>query len=205
MALLSGRNSNQFQSTLPARGATRGRRGIPPRPHHFNPRSPHGERRGGGDGKNFGRRFQSTLPARGATTFGDTIPPQSEISIHAPRTGSDTIRARTSPAMYDFNPRSPHGERPNPPRRSPARRRFQSTLPARGATSWTKAVTVPDGYFNPRSPHGERQFVCWGVIQMFTNFNPRSPHGERPWETAGIPLTLDFNPRSPHGERRARA
>ena len=57
----------QFQSTLPARGATRtGRADSPPAPH-FNPRSPHGERRTLRNLVNIVNSFQSTLPARGAT------------------------------------------------------------------------------------------------------------------------------------------
>ena len=56
------------------------------------------------------------------------------ISIHAPRTGSDPIQGFRRNQQLDFNPRSPHGERLR--RRTPQRRppRFQSTLPARGAT-----------------------------------------------------------------------
>ncbi len=57
----------QFQSTLPARGAT-----------------------------SFGtadvtdtEKFQSTLPARGATGLSQNVKPEQIISIHAPRTGSD--------------------------------------------------------------------------------------------------------------------
>ena len=59
-------------------------------PTHFNPRSPHGERRMRhmlADNKVL---FQPTLPARGAT-----LPVRRfqhhrrEISTHAPRTGSD--------------------------------------------------------------------------------------------------------------------
>ena len=34
-----------------------------------------------------------------------------EISIHAPRTGSDSVSVSTYTANDDFNPRSPHGER----------------------------------------------------------------------------------------------
>jgi len=56
------------------------------------------------------------------------------ISIHAPRVGSDTSYAVNNCSYYDFNPRSPCGERqpcflcflPN--------RAFQSTLPVWGAT-----------------------------------------------------------------------
>ena len=151
----------------------------------FNPRSPHGERREAAAALRRGAEFQSTLPARGATRhcnpadapqpeiFQPTLPargatvgadvlfhPAFRISIHAPRTGSDSRRLPPPLLRRNFNPRSPHGERPltsdktpsafvyfNP--RSPHGERranlphallhctFQSTLPARGATIWT--------------------------------------------------------------------
>ena len=103
---------------------------------YFNPRSPHGER-----------------PAGDIVEWGGA-----DISIHAPRTGSDVDSNGEFKQRCDFNPRSPHGERRlfakllinggenfNP--RSPHGERlsaafgaqlastFQSTLPARGATS----------------------------------------------------------------------
>ena len=56
-----------------------------------------------------------------------------EISIHAPRTGSD----------YGGISRW-------------SRKAFQSTLPARGATCIATGCRVMILYFNPRSPHGER-------------------------------------------------
>ena len=123
-----------FQSTLPARGATpldfpvRWRIGISihaprtgsdggddrpgRRELHFNPRSPHGERRC--------PKCRSMSPIK--------------ISIHAPRTGSDEDAVSGGAERPDFNPRSPHGERRS--RESVAQRVgvFQSTLPARGAT-----------------------------------------------------------------------
>ena len=55
-----------FQSTLPARGAT-----------------------GADELEATGGLFQSTLPARGATTWGAKKYASEDISIHAPRTGSD--------------------------------------------------------------------------------------------------------------------
>ena len=78
--------------------------------------------------------FQSTLPARGATIlpfeviFFETISIHAPrtgsdvdnglfneddiaISIHAPRTGSDYIFYISILVLYNFNPRSPHGER----------------------------------------------------------------------------------------------
>ena len=102
----------KFQSTLPARGATR---------RAVQNKSP--------------RQFQSTLPARGATAWtAGMLSWTRRISIHAPRTGSDlsrqsnrrkneafqsTLPARGATAgdflpaqlLHHFNPRSPHGER----------------------------------------------------------------------------------------------
>ena len=80
---------SQFQSTLPARGATR---------HFLNCKRTH--------------RFQSTLPARGATVAGFAAGKIAQISIHAPRTGSDHTSKVTKGVSRYFNPRSPHGERP---------------------------------------------------------------------------------------------
>ena len=79
-------------------------------------------------------KFQSTLPARGATPAASQSQQPPAISIHAPRTGSDDGRRRTSAAAKDFNPRSPHGERRGILSSPTDERRFQSTLPARGAT-----------------------------------------------------------------------
>ncbi len=57
------------------------------------------------------------------------------ISIHAPRTGSDTRYAVSDCARVgNFNPRSPHGERRTKHFYNEVGSRFQSTLPARGAT-----------------------------------------------------------------------
>ena len=100
-----------FQSTLPARGATysiskflynvrisihaprtgsdRGRRGIPPCPHHFNPRSPHGERRGQARRSQARREISIHAPRTGSDTDKSVTIQTGDISIHAPRTGSD--------------------------------------------------------------------------------------------------------------------
>ena len=78
-----------FQSTLPARGATSARTPGVRGSRDFNPRSPHGER----------RECLSTEILHG------------DISIHAPRTGSDTSCFNPLRLPFHFNPRSPHGER----------------------------------------------------------------------------------------------
>ena len=55
--------------------------------------------------------FQSTLPAGGATRreSGEITPKW--ISIHAPRGGSDNDLSAKIRERFDFNPRSPRGER----------------------------------------------------------------------------------------------
>ena len=57
------------------------------------------------------QEFQSTLPARGATRWFGRSPKQNSISIHAPRTGSDSYSNFAYARCKNFNPRSPHGER----------------------------------------------------------------------------------------------
>ena len=126
-----------------------------------------------------------------------------------------------------FNPRSPHGERHRLASRENAHCVFQSTLPARGATSSDSYRRRAGGDFNPRSPHGERQNGGHRQNHGNLHFNPRSPHGERqklkamtrdefafqstlPARGATLPLItlyihfVYFNPRSPHGERQRR-
>ena len=168
--------------------------------------------------------FQSTLPARGATIYHHDNEDDEDISIHAPREGSDKFKGWDLCTLMNFNPRSPRGERLpgsgktmfavnfNP--RSPRGERllidlvamifatFQSTLPARGATSNTAPRSTMPGDFNPRSPRGERR-VYRGNVGAASDFNPRSPRGERPAQFHAFSQSYtDFNPRSPRGERR---
>ena len=123
---------------------------------NFNPRSPHGERlrtnfstdrngiisihapRTGSDDGNPSwqpfAQFQSTLPARGATGTNGALQIVKRISIHAPRTGSD---GRGTRPMYTSSI-SIHAPRTGSDQALTqiitSRTRFQSTLPARGAT-----------------------------------------------------------------------
>ena len=124
-----------FQSTLPARGATRY--------NHLLSR--------------HGWRFQSTLPARGATSL--AIIASQVASNFNPRSphGERLSQKRNCPRLQNFNPRSPHGERHPSHALNPSPKQFQSTLPARGATAFSDSAATLMPYFNPRSPHGERQ------------------------------------------------
>ena len=190
-----------FQSTLPARGATcpcsRQRAGR----YNFNPRSPHGERPVGRDVEHRAVEFQSTLPARGATAEYLSAIAHRSISIHAPRTGSDTAQHPDSPRGGHFNPRSPHGERqklPNQAGHSPA---ISIHAPRTGSDRYRGGHKPYRANFNPRSPHGERPCVRPSHFFARYNFNPRSPHGERRGQNSFQHAANYFNPRSPHGER----
>ena len=103
-----------------------------------------------------------------------------EISIHAPRTGSDDRVAHPTLSGRNFNPRSPHGERP---------------------ALWLSSAASAS-YFNPRSPHGERHELhdVFSLLHVISIHAPRT--GSDPNFSVGIrSRRADFNPRSPHGER----
>ena len=152
------------------------------------------------------------------------VPPLNlPISIHAPRTGSDGPPGRTTALRSDFNPRSPHGER----RCVPIKRRqaitFQSTLPARGATS-TKIFVMRWKQFQSTLPaRGATSAVIRSRVRTWISIHaPRtgsddsfhlgftaqgiSIHAPRTGSDWALDLAHqrlhDFNPRSPHGERR---
>ena len=102
------------------------------------------------------------------------------ISIHAPREGSDNTGYTDGRNSMNFNPRSPRGER------------LGLLLQA-----WGQLL-----HFNPRSPRGERPLSAGEKVivstisihapregsdlellrmsKLYNNFNPRSPRGERP-------------------------
>ena len=122
-----------FQSTLPSQGATCASRICKNISCDFNPRSPHRERLPLLLLLDMFQLFQSTLPSQGATvdSLGNVF--SEIISIHALLTGSDPIRYPVGTNQGNFNPRSPHRERPSCGNR------------------WGAGAN-----FNPRSPHRER-------------------------------------------------
>ncbi len=168
-----------FQSTRPARGATRLRR--------FNAAAV--------------VLFQSTRPARGATplhgagvlVFAVSIhapragrdanchcsADHSEVSIHAPRAGRDKFlrRLRTEPDC--FNPRAPRGARP------------AMCIPARLLCC-----------FNPRAPRGARHVRpgSKGKPHHVSIHAPRA--GRDQGNRADAHTDQGFNPRAPRGARR---
>ena len=147
-----------------------------------------------------------------------------DISIHAPRTGSDPKRVHACSNLWYFNPRSPHGERHHTFYISPHGQDFNPRSPhgerpptrvMRYCCSWLISIHAPRTgsdfawmqkpprclHFNPRSPHGERRAFQATSGGTGYDFNPRSPHGERRAQNLLRIPRLHFNPRSPHGER----
>ena len=105
-------SSALFQSTLPSRGATAASVPRGAASDHFNPRSPHGERRFSVNGRRLLDQISIHAPLTGSDRRRSRIDfANRPISIHAPLTGSDLLTfALAIPRVY-FNPRSPHGER----------------------------------------------------------------------------------------------
>ena len=147
--------------------------------------------------------FQSTLPVGGATPVAVSFQPKEDISIHAPRGGSDvhpcspssgchriSIHAPrggsdifiSSPAFpsSDFNPRSPWGERPRcmPMYSIPA---LISIHAPRGGSD----IKGDSGSFqcliSIHAPRGGSDHLQGGRPELHRYFNPRSPWGERPF------------------------
>ena len=80
-------------------------------------------------------------------------------------------------------------------------RRFQSTLPARGATTGADDSGAVDDDFNPRSLHGERLRALVddaSVIQFQSTLPARGATSRN----SRHKRASHFNPRSLHGERR---
>ena len=236
-----------FQSTLPVWGATIpptnfgqerrisihaprvGSDPVPPphrfHPHHFNPRSPCGERpsastRGKsssdfnprspcGERRRFhvkfgqGHYFNPRSPCGERQFVANRLAKRNSISIHAPRVGSDGLSPQPKTEKENFNPRSPCGERRLTRRRNrmcwPG---FQSTLPVWGATESLRLAVKRKIDFNPRSPCGERPAAWTGVISTWAFQSTLPVWGATGTSDCASRGRTYFNPRSPCGERR---
>ena len=146
----------EFQSTLPARGATWGFSQV----FCVLSISIHAPRTGS-DFQGAGLLgLQGCISIHAPRTGSDkTVVTESGnrlISIHAPRTGSDLSQGSLS-TNFDISIHAPRTGSDRFDSHSSIRRfKFQSTLPARGATAAAAACLSWTLYFNPRSPHGER-------------------------------------------------
>ena len=124
----------------------------------------------------------------------------------------------------DFNPRSPHGERPARWRTSCGARRFQPTLPARGATSLPPPESAQCVSISTHAPRtgSDAEYLSTIAHRSISTHAPRTGSDGEPMISlfgafvfqptlpargatrcldCGYIGELDFNPRSPHGER----
>ena len=162
LAKQRGVYKGRFQSTLPARGAT-----FAPCSKNISLAISIHTPREGSDNRPRERLFRLPIsihtPREGSDRTAANSNGAGYISIHTPREGSDAKfryahyitfdfnphsprgerrpMAAVMPKIVNFNPHSPRGERPLTPTAPAMSNRFQSTLPARGATPKFYALT----------------------------------------------------------------
>ena len=192
---------------------------------HFNPRSPHGE-----------RRMQPSMLNSSLTYFNPRSPHGERHHLPA---------AQESPSA-DFNPRSPHGERHGKRHPQKPSKHFNPRSPHGERRYGMMLQTGKTYHFNPRSPHGERlappdshirrveisihaprtgsdllaiakkqkhiisihaprtgsdeNLIVEGHGRLISIHAPRT--GSDSLESENELFQKNFNPRSPHGERR---
>ena len=190
---------------------------------NFNPRSPYGERHALQNQQKQAFGFQSTLPLRGATSA--SRPFLRKTENFNPRSPYGERRACHPPAngVRNFNPRSPYGERHPPFLFVITTSQFQSTLPLRGATYFSRFAKVFLA-FQSTLPLRGATFCSRAACHIFIisihapltgsdiGSGTASPRTEKFQSTlplrgatscfpAAISTARYFNPRSPYGER----
>ena len=144
----------KFLSTLPARGATH--------PLAYSPLSE--------------IEFLSTLPARGATVaVSFCAPEEREISIHAPREGSDLHLLPAGASEGHFYPRSPRGERQMGIQGPAPEPKFLSTLPARGATIVQYFDVLGERYISIHAPREGSDCIVWAACPRKDDISIHAP------------------------------
>ena len=144
------------------------------------------------------------------------------ISIHAPRTGSDSTVFGFASMYFVFQSTLPARGATYQPALNHQQQRFQSTLPARGATTRSRVLSLGRIFQSTLPARGATKYLSKGskvaIISIHaprtgsdggslmqdavhSYFNPRSPHGERRESRLTNLRSRHFNPRSPHGER----
>ena len=189
--------SRSFLSTLPARGATGGVLKRHRKEAHFYPRSPRGERRKIIIDTIAYWRISIHAPREGSDQ--DHHRHHRLLAYFYPRSprGERPVSSFMFTKKNNFYPRSPRGERLrhagaglppvgisiHAPRegsdiqeggRHDDRRKFLSTLPARGATVPVCSTPFIFFYFYPRSPRGERPATscAWRPLSSFLSTLP---------------------------------
>ena len=177
--LWSCRHHPLFQSTLPVRGATYKICPRRSRGYYFNPRSPCGERRGN------------------AKYAGSDL----DISIHAPRAGSDQKGLPEQLRRRNFNPRSPCGERRTNANNQVSAWSISIHAPRAGSDAYST-----DGRYKVKisihAPRAGSDGIAIERSETKKEFQSTLPvRGATYTGLCCKARERDFNPRSPCGER----
>ena len=124
-----------------------------------------------------GVMVNATLPVGGATVSCGDLRITADISIHAPRGGSDTGSFNALKASWI------------------------SIHAPRGGSDEHAYHYIPtvETNFNPRSPWGERPGQRGKPLPWMRNFNPRSPWGERPAACVDYKRFVSISIHAPRG------
>ena len=127
---------------------------------------------------------------------------QPGISIHAPREGGDECGHATGHPSRLFQSTPPARGATTKTAVQYLRQKFQSTPPARGATSAAQTCAATCTYFNPRPPRGGRRSTARGstATNRISIHAPREG-GDHRGRRVGQHRD-DFNPRPPREGRR---
>ena len=105
------------------------------------------------------------------------------VSIHAPRAGRDTRKPTKRVRDTCFNPRAPRGARRGGGGETLPYIVFQSTRPARGATSCPSLMSMVN-IVSIHAPRAGRDHCAAFCLAAIESFNPRAPRGARRDTTA---------------------
>ena len=149
------KTTGEFQSTRPARGATATEIQQRSRDRHFNPRAPRGARPTPTKSSRGSGNFNPRAP-RGARLYGGRFSGiRIFISIHAPREGRDGEPSTYTAAVETFQSTRPaRGATSDAATAQVMRAIFQSTRPARGATAGYVTFTDRSVFQSTRPARG---------------------------------------------------
>ena len=122
--------------------------------------------------------FQSTLPVWGATVYKYADGAALDISIHAPRVGSDST-GRTACHRFQISIHAPRVGSDNENGDLGSLIYISIHAPRVGSDDILQLPFLSLSNFNPRSPCGERPSAQESTEGQREYFNPRSPCGER--------------------------
>ena len=197
--------AEEFQSTPPARGATR-RLVLIAVAHKISIHAP----REGGDSTTFLKdvfpfAHFNPRPPRGGRLRQEAEVPRLPVHFNPrpPRGGRPSERPASCSGSAYFNPRPPRGGRPVATNLK-VQKGFRISIhaPREGGDFYPAQPHPLDQHFNPRPPRGGRRRVR-SIINEHLNFNPRPPRGGRHLTTPRARgMIAHFNPRPPRGGRR---